>query len=276
MSEQLHNINILSTTTVIGTETYKLISVDKLQELLDKIALLEKEKNNIEIKKNIIETQYNELSLSVQKYIATIQQLREDKIILQQTIDELNQRITELETTNQALNGRIYNLENTNQTLNNRIFALENERTEKNKMLKRSECIYNYKKSIKNHIFNNNVDYDVKQWDLFDILFGKYDENMEDDEKNRRDIFISSINSKYKSNNVNPKRIVKNSGLKVFQRYLKDITDIRIPVAHPNIPKTEYVELKQDFLDYCNTKWSDDYSINATFTDDIFSVLINS
>lgn len=100
--------------------------------LLNEIEKLKKEKEDIESKKKYVDNLYNQLSLSVENYLAEIKKLKEERDLLNNIINDLNDKITNLENKNLSLNNKVTNLEKENAEIkinnisfNDRIIALE-------------------------------------------------------------------------------------------------------------------------------------------------------
>lgn len=242
------------------------ITIDEYNKLLEKIGLLEKEKSQLEIRKNCIQQQFDELSLSTQKYIQEINILKEEKALLEKNILELNERINNLENNKIKDNERINSLEK-------QVSELIKEKYDNDSMLKKSQCIYLYKNKLKNKIFINLDDDDIQKWDLFDILNNKYDDNMESEECKRRDDIVNHLNNKYKKYEYYNKRLKKTmKGIDIFHSYIKNISKERNSFAHPNITNEELIKLKNDFITNMNEK---DKIKEKQIINDIFEVLLN-
>jgi chromosome segregation ATPase len=105
---QIYDIN---TNTAILNQDYKIISVNDYNNLINEIKKFEKEKNNIEIKKNILDKECHELKLSIQEHLDNIRILNEEKAILQSMINVLQEKVNFLECENKELHKRLDNLE---------------------------------------------------------------------------------------------------------------------------------------------------------------------
>lgn len=266
MSDLINIVNLQHSTHV----PVIVISIEEHNKLLEKIALLEKEKSQLEIKKNRIQEQFENLSLSIEKYIQEINILKEEKELLEKTIVELNERLQCLENDKIQNNKRINDLEL-------QVSQLIKEKNKNDIMLKRSQCITLYKDKIKNKIFvdlDKDDDKEIQKWDLFSILHGDYNERMTPKELERKDNIISSINAKYKKYEYHNKRLNKDmKGIDFFHNYIKNISKERNTFAHPDISKEELIELKQDFINNATTK---NEKINEQlFINDIFEVLLD-
>jgi hypothetical protein len=212
------------------------------------------ELRNIKIQKGFIDKQYAELLLSVHSYTEEIRILKEEKLLLEKTIENLTKRIQCLEDENQSVKDGIK--------------TLMDEKEQKNKLIKMSQCIYNYKENIKNKIINNNSDLTklLKRFDLFDILNGDFDHLLlKYQDLTIKDEIIQNMDNLYGSGN--------NDGHKILKNYFRDLTIERNNNSHPKITKEESVEIKQFFINYCNDKWEND-PVNETIANDIFSIFL--
>ena len=201
------------------------------QILLSHIANLEKEKSNLEFKLKLCEKNYNELKITADGYMETIHVLREEKQLLIEKNQYLENRLVEL---------------------TNEFNELKRKNEETNKVLKLGQCIYDYKQKLKMQIGTGLNE----RWDIFDILNGEYDNQLNPTEISAKMNIIAHI-------------INTHGTVKAFKRALKDLTLNRLTLAHPDI-SAEYLTLQTDFLQYCNSIWPRDVNYNIIFTNDIF------
>lgn len=206
-----------------------------------------------EIRKNIIEQKYAEMLLNTEKYVEEIKILKEEKKILEDTICELREQVKRLIADNEKLQNSI-------QDLKSRVVKLELEKENKDRLLKISECVYQYKKVIKSKITNSKQ---FNRFDLFEILDGKYDSHLNDNEINSKKLLLENYNKLY------------DLGVATLQNALKDITNERNFNSHPKIRKNELDDLKIAFIAYCNEQWEGD-QLNDILATDIFECLKNN
>jgi chromosome segregation ATPase len=205
---QIYDIN---TNTAILNQDYKIISVNDYNNLINEIKKFEKEKNNIEIKKNILDKECHELKLSIQEHLDNIRILNEEKAILQSMINVLQEKVNFLECENKELHKRLDNLEDKNNALEKNMLELSKEKMQKDNLIKFSQCIYNYKKSIMKFIFKENyeVDKDLQTLELHDVLLDKENQfDLTDEELERKTEIYIKINNSYKTSRM--KNGVKN------------------------------------------------------------------
>jgi chromosome segregation ATPase len=138
-----------------------------------------------EIRKTILEQKCSEMQLNVEKYVEEIRILKEEKRLLEETINLLKNRIQELE--------------NNNENLSNRVLMLEQEKDENAKLLKISQCVFDYKTIMKNKIVNG--DEYFKNIDLFKILKGNYDNQLRKEELDIKIKMNDNINKLYGERN---------------------------------------------------------------------------
>jgi len=229
------------------TTSYKVVSIE---ELINTITHLESEKSKLEEKNNELQTHLNTSNLNIEKYIEETRLLREEKRLLE----------VELENTKK----RLEKLENENKQLIKDVIFLKDENTkmkEQYNVVIYAQCVLNYKLQLLEYILYEHDD--LRGIDLFcDVLNNNIDDEMTENEIKRKNAIISFINSKYKT-------------VSRFQNLLKDITDIRNGLSHPNI--TNYNELKPEFLKFCNSTWKNDKNgLNQKLTNDIFNALIDN
>jgi chromosome segregation ATPase len=242
----MNSIGVTAESSVLITDSQNnpmsIITTKEYKELKDK-----------EIRKNILEQKYAEMLLNVEKYVEEIRILKEEKELLEKTIFQLKIQIQELT--------------DKNLDLQKRLCYLEEESENNNKLLKISQCIYNYKEQLKNKITQQ--EQELSRYDLFDILLN---EDFDDQLSNEQLIVKKEINNKLNHLYGGKRKI---NGTRNLKRLLSQITYERNIQSHPVIIETEKTQIKKDFLEYCNKRWHND-SINEILANDIFQFSIDS
>lgn len=206
-----------------------------------------------EIRKNIIDQKYGEMLLNIEKYVEEIKILKQEKQILEDTICELREKVQFVIDDNEKL-------QNSNEDLKNRVYKLEIEKENKDRLLKISQCIYEYKRLVKSKITNLKQ---LNRIDLFEILDGNnFDSQFTDNEINIKKSIIEHYNKLYG----------EKFGVTNLKSALNSITNERNFNSHPKIRKNELESLKLTFIEYCNEQWEGD-ELNYTIADDIFNFL---
>lgn len=219
-----------------------------------------------EIRKNILEQKYAEMLLNIEKYVEEIKTLKEEKQLLENSISELRKQVQELidknndlTEQNKNLNSRVENLENDNKTL-------KKDKENNDQLVKMSQCIYNYKATLKSQILktDNSRDY-FEVWDLFDILLkGDGDDELTNEELMEKNAINDMLNLTYGTGRN------KKNGSQNLKRHFRDITRERNFASHPIISEKEKVVLKGVFIEYCNNMFPTRHILNKNVANDVF------
>jgi hypothetical protein len=219
------------------------------QKVEEELENYKRKLKDAEVRINIMKTEQDRTSLSINSYINTERILREEN-------EKLNKKIIDLENENIKLKNIIENL-------NQRIENLENKELEKQKILMISQCVYDFKEKIWILIFQTKKEKTRMQTNfgrdiLRKILDGFYDNDLTKQQLVIKNKISNNIKKDYQT-------------IDYFFNCLNMITDERNNASHPKIE--QYDVLREDFLHYCNEIWEDDEDINTKFTNCIFSVL---
>jgi hypothetical protein len=253
-------------TTITDTRgvSMTLIPTDEYNEVIKSL-------KNMEIRKNLLEKNYAELLLSVETHVEEIRLLKEEKLLLEKTIKELTDKLQKLIDNNELLINDNKIIKEENAILKKQVYDLtedikvfKTERDENKKLLKLSQCIYNYKEFQKQKITKKN--YKFQRCDLFDILNGKYDDDLDDSQLSIKDKMNDKINNLFANNRK------KNNGIQIFKDLIKSITIERNTLSHPVISNDELTEIKKEFLYTSNIQWPND-PLNNIVADEVFDEL---
>lgn len=210
-------------TTIIHDCT--IIKTDEYNILQNKLKDLEKKIKDLEIRKILVESENSKLNILIQEYIETIRVLNEEKTVL---INRLN------------------DLETENKNLLERINVLEKDKNTRDNIILIGQCIYDFKSRLKQRIFTSPERLqEFRSDDLIEILKGKNDDDLLDDEIEMKNKIVQEINDKYKTKS-------RKNGFQQFHGFLKNIVYDRNNLSHPNIDLNKYPNIKTDFLNYCN------------------------
>jgi len=85
------------------------------------------------------------------------------------------------------------------------------------------QCIDLYERKIKRQIFID-LDDELEDWDLFDILNGKHDKDMTDEEIGRKDGIASSLDLKFRKHECyNKRQPTQVSRVAVFDNFIESM-----------------------------------------------------
>ena len=213
----------------------------------DLIIQLQTEKNN----NNTLRTEHNTLNLTIEGYLNTIKKNQEYITIITNEINELNDAIIiEIDT---------LKCQNDNLKCQNEILKKENENN--NKILYISQFIFNYKNILKKFIFNNQNNYRINRYDIFDILEDNTNLILSIDENINKQKIINHLKVKYDS-------------IYIFKNYLKEINYQRNIFCNDSIIFQDYTTIKQYFFEYCELQWKDD-PLNNIIANDIYNTVLS-
>jgi hypothetical protein len=225
---------------------------------------------NCKIRYTILETQHAELLLKVEEHVEQIRLLREEKELLGQKINKtLDEAITSLSGSYSTVNRKLQNVTADNIYLDDRVEILEKKQQKDDQLLKIGQYIFDFKQFIKNKITQNNPYFKDSNYDVFKMLKGEYDEDLEPEQLLTKEHLIQIFNNNYgKCPKKGPN--IKKNGVVNLQAKLKDLAYERNCHSHPNVNEREKDELKVLFLETCNKLWENDET-NDILADNVFS-----
>lgn len=262
-----NNSNNNNSNTMIQSISHKMLLMvvpeSEKQKVEEELEICKKKLKDSELREISLNAELTRNLLSIKSYIDTEKILREENENLKQKINELEKENKELKIEMNDLKSHVLKLEKIIIENQKYISELEKEKIENQKMLQISQCVADYKEKIWSLIFQKDKSKKQRTYgkdNLKLILNGSKDNELNSKQLEIKNKITENINKIY--------------DIEYFFNSLNDINYERNCMSHPNI-KNEYDTLHDEFLNYCNKKWSEegDEEENVKFTEYIFSVL---